>query len=43
MGKMKAIIASYLGVLFFAGLVFLGAGKAAYWPGVLYLVLALGV
>jgi protein-S-isoprenylcysteine O-methyltransferase Ste14 len=42
MGKTRAIIASYVGVLFFAGLVFLGAGKAAYWPGVLYLVLALG-
>jgi protein-S-isoprenylcysteine O-methyltransferase Ste14 len=41
MGKMKAIIASYLGVLLFAGLVFLGAWKAAYWQGVLYLVLAL--
>jgi protein-S-isoprenylcysteine O-methyltransferase Ste14 len=41
MGKMKAIIASYVGVLFFAGLVFIGAGKAAYWQGVLYLVLAL--
>jgi protein-S-isoprenylcysteine O-methyltransferase Ste14 len=38
---MRAIIASYVGVLFFAGLVFLGAGRAAYWPGVLYLVLAL--
>jgi protein-S-isoprenylcysteine O-methyltransferase Ste14 len=41
MGKMNAIIASYVGVLFFVGLVFLGAGKVAYWPGVLYLVLAL--
>ena len=38
---MKAIVASYVGVLFFVGLVFLGAGKIAYWPGVLYLVLAL--
>ena len=41
MGKMKAIIASYAGVLLFAGLVFLGAGKAVYWPGILYLALAL--
>jgi len=38
---MKAIIASYVGVLLFAGLVFLGAWKAAYWQGFLYLVLAL--
>jgi protein-S-isoprenylcysteine O-methyltransferase Ste14 len=41
MGTMKAIIASYLGVLLFAGLVFLGAWKVAYWQGVLYVVLAL--
>jgi protein-S-isoprenylcysteine O-methyltransferase Ste14 len=41
MGKMKAIIASYVGVLFFAGLVFLGAWKIAYWQGLLYLALAL--
>jgi protein-S-isoprenylcysteine O-methyltransferase Ste14 len=38
---MKAIIASYVGVLLFAGLVFLGAWKAVYWQGFLYLVLAL--
>jgi protein-S-isoprenylcysteine O-methyltransferase Ste14 len=41
MGTMKAIIASYVGVLLFAGLVFLGAGKIAYWQGLLYVVLAL--
>ena len=41
METVKAIIASYLGVLLFAGLVFLGAWKVAYWQGVLYLVLAL--
>ena len=41
MGKMKAIVASYVGVLFYAGLVFLGAGKIAYWQGLLYVVLAL--
>lgn len=40
-GTVKAIIASYLGVLLFAGLVFLGAWKVAYWQGFLYLVLAL--
>lgn len=41
MGKMKAIVASYLGVLLFAGLIFLGAWKIAYWQGFLYVVLAL--
>ena len=41
MGKTKAIIASYAGVLLYAGLVFLGAGKIAYWQGLLYVVLAL--
>jgi protein-S-isoprenylcysteine O-methyltransferase Ste14 len=41
MGTVKAIIASYLGVLLFAGLVFLGAWKVAYCQGFLYLVLAL--
>jgi protein-S-isoprenylcysteine O-methyltransferase Ste14 len=38
---MKAIIASYVGVLLYAGLVFLGAWKLAYWQGLLYVVLAL--
>jgi protein-S-isoprenylcysteine O-methyltransferase Ste14 len=41
MGKTKAIIASYAGVLLYAGLVFLGAWKIAYWQGLLYVVLAL--
>ena len=41
MGKRKAIIASYIGVLLYAGLVFLGAWKITYWQGVLYTVLAL--
>lgn len=41
MGKSKAIIASYVGVLLYAGLVFLGAWKLAYWQGILYLVVAL--
>jgi protein-S-isoprenylcysteine O-methyltransferase Ste14 len=41
MGKMKAIVASYVGVLLFAGVVFLGAWKAAYGQGLLYVVLAL--
>ncbi len=37
----KAIVASYVGVLLYAGVVFLGAGKLAYWQGLLYLALAL--
>jgi protein-S-isoprenylcysteine O-methyltransferase Ste14 len=41
MGKARAIIASYLGVLLYAGFVFLGAWKVAYWQGLLYVVLAL--
>jgi protein-S-isoprenylcysteine O-methyltransferase Ste14 len=41
MTKINAIIASYVGVLFFAGLVFVGAWRITYWQGVLYLVLAL--
>lgn len=39
--KSRAVAASYVGVLLFSGLVFLGAGTFAYWPGLLYLVLAL--
>lgn len=41
MGTTRAIIASYVGVLVYAGLIFLGAGRIAYWQGLLYLVLAL--
>jgi protein-S-isoprenylcysteine O-methyltransferase Ste14 len=41
MGKTGAIIASYVGVFLYAGLVFLGAWKIAYWQGLLYVVLAL--
>lgn len=41
MNRSKAIIASYVGVLLYAGLVFLAAWKLAYWQGILYLVLAL--
>jgi protein-S-isoprenylcysteine O-methyltransferase Ste14 len=40
-GRTKAIVASYVGVLLFAGLVFLGAWKISYWQGLLYVVLAL--
>lgn len=41
MDKAKAIIASYIGVLVIASLVFLGAWKLRYWQGILYVVLAL--
>jgi protein-S-isoprenylcysteine O-methyltransferase Ste14 len=41
MGRTKAIVSSYVGVLLYAGLVFLGARKAVYWQGFLYLALAL--
>ncbi|HUX17444.1 MAG TPA: isoprenylcysteine carboxylmethyltransferase family protein [Phycisphaerae bacterium] len=41
MEKTKAIIASYVGVLLYSALVFLGAWKIAYWQGLLYVVLAL--
>ncbi len=41
MGRTKAIIASYVGILVYAGLVFLGAGKFGYWQGILYVALAL--
>jgi protein-S-isoprenylcysteine O-methyltransferase Ste14 len=40
MNKTRAIVASYVGVVVFAGFVFLGAGKLAYWQGILYLALA---
>jgi hypothetical protein len=41
MGKTKAIISSYVGVLLYSALVFLGAWKIDYWQGLLYVVLAL--
>ncbi len=41
MSRTKAVIASYVGILVYAGLVFLGAGRPAYWQGILYVVLAL--
>jgi protein-S-isoprenylcysteine O-methyltransferase Ste14 len=40
MGKTKAIIGSYAGVLLYAGVVFLGAWRLAYWQGFLYVALA---
>jgi protein-S-isoprenylcysteine O-methyltransferase Ste14 len=41
MGNTRAIVSSYVGVLLYAGFVFLGAWKLVYWQGVLYVVLAL--
>jgi protein-S-isoprenylcysteine O-methyltransferase Ste14 len=41
MSKTKAIVASYVGVIAYAGFLFLGAWKLAYWQGILYLALAL--
>jgi len=41
MQKTKAIISSYVGVLLYSALVFLGAWKIDYWQGLLYVVLAL--
>ena len=41
MDKAKAVIASHVGVLVYASLVFLGAWKLVYWQGILYVVLAL--
>ena len=41
MKQAKAIIASYIGVLVYASLVFLGAWRLLYWQGMLYVVLAL--
>lgn len=40
MRRSAAIFASYLGVLLYAGLVFIGAGRLSYWQGFLYLALA---
>src|SRR5512140_2466573 len=40
MSSTRAIIASYVGVLLYAGFVFLGAGTIAYWQGLLYVALA---
>jgi protein-S-isoprenylcysteine O-methyltransferase Ste14 len=41
MSQAKAILASYVGVLVYASLVFLAAWKLVYWQGILYVVLAL--
>jgi protein-S-isoprenylcysteine O-methyltransferase Ste14 len=39
--RTKAIVSAYLGVLFFAAFVFLGAWRIIYWQGLLYIGLAL--
>jgi protein-S-isoprenylcysteine O-methyltransferase Ste14 len=41
MTKSKAMIASYAGVLVFAGVIFLAAGKIVYWQGGVYVALVL--
>ena len=41
MTKRKAIVGSYVGVLLYAGFIFLGAWKLLYWQGLLYVVIAL--
>jgi protein-S-isoprenylcysteine O-methyltransferase Ste14 len=41
MSKTRAIVASYVGVIAYAGFLFAGAWKLAYWQGILYLALAL--
>lgn len=41
MSRLKAIVASYVGVLLYASFIFLGAWKLAYWQGLLYVVVAL--
>lgn len=38
---MRAIVASYVGVLAFSSVIFIGAGQLLFWPGILYVVLAL--
>jgi protein-S-isoprenylcysteine O-methyltransferase Ste14 len=40
MNQTKAIVTSYVGVVVFAGFVFLGAWRLAYWQAFLYLALA---
>jgi protein-S-isoprenylcysteine O-methyltransferase Ste14 len=41
MSKPKAIVASYVGVLLYAGFIFLGAWKLLYWQALLYVAVAL--
>ena len=41
MSKSNAIIASYLGTMIFASLLFISAGKLYYWQGLLFLLLSI--
>lgn len=41
MSRTRALVASYIGVLVYAGLVFVGAWKLWYWQGALYVALAI--
>lgn len=41
MNKSRAILASYVGVVLYASVIFIAAGRLAYWQGLLYLTLAL--
>ena len=41
MSKLRAIVASYVGVLLYASFIFLAAWKLVYWQALLYVVVAL--
>lgn len=41
MENLKSIVKSYIGVLLFAGLIFLAGGRLVYWQAILYTVLAI--
>lgn len=41
MSTPRAIVASYVGVVLFASVIFIAAGRMSYWQGLLYLTLAL--
>lgn len=41
MNQARAIVSSYLGVVFMAGIIFLAGGRWLYWQALLYLAMAL--
>lgn len=41
MSRLRAIVASYVGVLLYATFIFIGAWKLVYWQGLLYVIVAL--
>ena len=41
MSRLRAIVASYVGVLLYASLIFLAAWKLVYWQALLYVIIAL--